>query len=154
MLNLVCGAISGMMATVPMSAVIAAGCATGWVRVIPPEEITANVAEEVGADPEEDSPQFEAAWMAAHLGYGAACGALYALMRPLFPRSELAAGLLFGGAVWGVSYIGVMPALELYPPVGEDSPRRTAVMIAAHAVYGTSLAASERLLSSYTAETS
>jgi putative membrane protein len=130
-----------------MTLVIETGRAAGWVRTPPPEEITANVAERAGEEPSRQNPAFQAAWLAAHLGYGAACGALYALVRPLLPRSDVAAGLLFGGAVWGVSYLGLLPALELFPPAQDDSPRRQAMMIAAHAVYGVALADLERSLS-------
>lgn len=138
------GSMAGAAATVPMTLVIEAGRAAGWVRTPPPEQITANVAKRAGEEPSRQNPAFQAAWLAAHLGYGAACGALYALIRPLLPRSDVATGLLFGGAVWTVSYLGVLPALELFPPAQDDSPRRQAVMIAAHAVYGISLASIER----------
>jgi putative membrane protein len=138
------GGMAGAAATVPMTVVIEAGRVAGWVRTPPPEQITANVAERAGEEPSRQSPAFQAAWLAAHLGYGAACGALYALIRPLLPRSDVAAGLLFGGAVWGISYLGVLPALELFPPAQDDSPRRQAVMMAAHAVYGIALADLER----------
>src|SRR6185312_8597161 len=92
------GSMAGAAATVPMTLVIEAGRAVGWVRTPPPEQITANVAERAGKAPSRQNPVFSAAWLAAHLGYGAACGALYALVRPLLPRSDVAAGLLFGGA--------------------------------------------------------
>ena len=134
------GGLAGLAATVPMTVVIAAGRAAGLMGTPPPVEIVENVAEQAGEDPDRDSPAFQASWIAAHLGYGAACGALYALMRPLLPRSDVAAGLLFGGAVWGVSYMGVMPALDLYPSAKDDSEPRQAVMVAAHAVFGMALA--------------
>jgi hypothetical protein len=140
------GAIAGLAATIPMTLVIAAGRASGLLHTPPPVEITENVAEHAGEDPDRHSPAFQAVWLAAHAGYGAACGIAYALARPLLPRSNALAGLLFGGAVWGVSYIGLLPALELYPQVDEDTPQRQAVMIAAHAVFGTSLAYLEGML--------
>ena len=113
----------------------------------PPVEITENVAEHAGEDPDRQSPEFQAAWLAAHLGYGAACGVIFAAIRPALPRSDLAAGLLFGVAVWGVSYIGLMPSLNLYPSAQDDSNQRQAVMIAAHAVFGSALASVDRYLS-------
>ncbi|MBW3631671.1 MAG: DUF1440 domain-containing protein [Chloroflexi bacterium] len=140
MQTLVRGAVAGLAATVPMTVVIGAGRAAGFLHTPPPVEITENVAEQAGEDPDRGSPAFQVGWLSAHLGYGAACGAVYALMRPRLPRSDIAAGLLFGGAVWSISYMSLMPALNLYPPAKVDSRWRQAVMIAAHAVFGTSLA--------------
>ena len=140
------GALAGLAATVPMTAVIGAGRVAGLMATPPPVEITENVAELAGEDPDRASPEFQAAWLAAHVGYGAACGVIFAAIRPVLPRSDLAAGLLFGAAVWGVSYISLMPSLNLYPPAQDDSNQRKAVMIAAHAVFGASLARIEHAL--------
>ncbi len=134
------GALAGLAATVPMTAVIGAGRVAGLMTTPPTVEITENVAELAGEDPDRQSPEFQAAWLAAHVGYGAACGVIFAAIRPVLPRSDLAAGLLFGAVVWSVSYMSLMPALNLYPPAKVDSRWRQAVMIAAHAVFGTSLA--------------
>jgi len=146
MQTLVRGALAGLAATVPMTVVIATGRAAGLLWTPPPVAITENVAERAGEDPDRGSPAFQATWLAAHVGYGAACGAVYALMRPLLPRSDITAGLLFGGAVWSISYMGVMPALNLYPSAKDDSNSRQAVMIAAHAVFGTALASIDSYL--------
>lgn len=140
------GALAGLAATVPMTVVIGAGRAAGLMGTPPPVEITENVAEHAGEHPDRQSPEFQAAWLAAHAGYGAACGVIFATIRPVLPRSDLVAGLIFGGAVWGVSYIGLMPSLDLYPAAQEDSNQRQAVMIAAHAVFGTALASFEHRL--------
>ena len=140
------GALAGLAATVPMTAVIGAGRAAGLMGTPPPVEITENVAEQAGEDPDRQSSEFQAAWLSGHVGYGAACGVIFAAIRPVLPRSDLAAGLLFGVAVWGVSYIGLMPSLNLYPSVQDDSNQRKAVMIAAYAVFGASLATVEHQL--------
>lgn len=140
------GALAGLAATAPMTAVIGVGRAAGWLRTPPPVAITEEVAERAGQDPERESPAFQAEWLAAHFAYGAACGAIYGGIRPRLPRSNVAAGLLFGGAVWGVSYLGVLPALNLFPSATEDSRSRQAVMIAAHAVFGLALAEGESRL--------
>src|SRR5918994_1146022 len=140
------GALAGLAATVPMTAVIGAGRAAGLMGTPPPVEITENVAQQAGEDPDRQSPEFQAASLAAHAGYGAACGLLFSAIRPVLPRSDLVAGLLFGGAVWGVSYVSLMPSLNLYPSAQDDSNRRRFVMIAAHAVFGTALATIEHRL--------
>jgi uncharacterized membrane protein YagU involved in acid resistance len=140
------GALAGLAATVPMTVVIGAGRAAGLMGTPPPVEITENAAEQAGEDPDRQSPEFQAAWLAAHAGYGAVCGVLFAAIRPVLSRSDLAAGLLFGAAVWGVSYFSLMPSLNLYPSAEDDSNQRQAVMIAAHAVFGTALASFEHQL--------
>ncbi|MDF3016749.1 MAG: hypothetical protein K0R44_1974 [Thermomicrobiales bacterium] len=140
------GALAGLVATLPMTAVIGAGRVAGLMGTPPPVEITENIAEQAGQDPDRQSPEFQTAWLAAHVGYGAACGAIFSAIRPVLPRSDLVAGLLFGAAVWGVSYISLMPSLNLYPSAEDDSNQRQAVMIAAHAVYGTALASIEHRL--------
>jgi uncharacterized membrane protein YagU involved in acid resistance len=72
----------------------------------------------------------------AHFGYGAATGALYApLARALRPPA-VPGGVAFGLAVWGASYLGLLPALGILRPATEHPPRRTALMIAAHVVWG------------------
>jgi uncharacterized membrane protein YagU involved in acid resistance len=140
------GALAGLAATVPMTVVIGAGRAAGLIGTPPPVEITENAAEKAGEDPNRQSLEFQAAWLAAHIGYGAACGVLFSAIRPMLPRSDLVAGLLFGAAVWGVSYIGLMPSLNLYPSAQDDSNQRQVVMIAAHAVFGTALASVDHRL--------
>ena len=140
------GALAGLAATVPMTAVIGAGHAAGLIGTAPPVEISENVAEQAGENPDRQSPEFQVAWLAAHIGYGAACGVIFAAIRPVLPRSDLAAGLLFGTAVWGVSYISLMPSLNLYPSAEDDSNQRQVVMISAHAVFGTALATVEHRL--------
>jgi putative membrane protein len=140
------GAMAGVAATVPMTLVIGLGRAAGFLWTPPPAQITETVAERVGIEPEPESPQFQAGWLTAHFAYGAACGGIFAAVRPLLPRSNVAAGLLLGAAVWAVSYVGIMPALELFPPAKDDSPRRQQVMLAAHAIYGVATATIEREL--------
>ena len=140
------GALAGLAATVPMTAVLAAGRLTGWLHIPPPAQITENLAGRAGKAPQPADPQFQTTWLASHFAYGATCGALYALARPALPRAEINAGSLFGSGVWAVSYLGLLPTLELFPSAEEDLPRRQTVMVVGHLVYGISLAAGERLL--------
>jgi hypothetical protein len=143
MKRLVVGAFAGLTATFPMSIVIAIGRWTRMLWTPPPKQITASAAKRAGVDPDPSPEAFTAGWIAAHFGYGAACGAVYALAKPVLPSAPPIAGLVFGGAVWGVSYLGIMPALGLYPWPEDDSKSRIAVMIAAHAVFGVVTAQNE-----------
>ena len=140
------GGLAGLAGTAAMSGLMAAGHAAGLLGTPPPEVITERVQEAAGVRDDLPEPAFTASWVAAHAAFGAAAGAGYAVVRPLLPASALAAGLLWGGAVWAVSYLGLMPALGLYPPPGRDAPGRVGVMVAAHGVYGVTVASAERAL--------
>jgi putative membrane protein len=108
----------------------------------PPEQITATFAARDDID-DLPSPAFDATRFAALLAYGGLCSAVYS---SLLPSAPPVAGLGDGMAVWTVSYGGLLPALDLYPSPRRDRPSRTAVMLAAHAVFGVALAESFRLL--------
>jgi uncharacterized membrane protein YagU involved in acid resistance len=140
------GAIAGLIATGLMTAVIAGGRALRLLNTPPPAQITANLAERAGVDPEEDHLAFRLVWLAAHGGYGVACGAGYVAARPILPRSTALAGLVYGSVIWGASYFGLMPALGLYPWPEDDTKSRLGVMMLAHVVFGVSLAEVERRL--------
>ncbi len=146
MRTIVRGGLAGVAGTLLMSLVIALGRAAGLVRTPPPEQITENVEWLAGIREQVPEPLFQASWMASHLGYGTACGVLYALLRPVLPAPPVPAGAGFGVAVWGVSYLGLMPSLGLYPGPKADSPHRVAVMLLAHVVFGVTVAEVERRL--------
>jgi len=144
---LVRGCLAGTIATGIMTLLIEGGRAGDLFRTSPPEEITARAEAAVGVSHELSEPAFHASWGAAHVAYGALCGVGFALARPLLPASTVLAGLLFGGTVWAVSYLGVLPRLQLYPPIRVDAPARVAVMLAAHAAFGIATAEAARRLS-------
>lgn len=73
------------------------------------------------------------ATMAAHYGYGAACGAL---LPALSRRPDAVNGTAWGLAVWGISYLGLMPALGVLRNADTHPPARNALMIAVHVVWG------------------
>lgn len=131
---------AGLLATLPMTLVILAARRLRLLRTPPPQEITERAAARVTAPGVRAQLISHSAWLLAHGGYGALSGVIYDRVRPRLPRAPYRAGLVFGGLVWGVSYLGLMPALRLYPWPDEDAPPRLAVMVAAHAVYGVALA--------------
>ena len=47
--------------------------------------------------------------------------------------------MAYGLAVWTTGYLGLLPALGALRPATEHPPRRTALMIAAHVVWGAAL---------------
>jgi hypothetical protein len=128
------GALAGLAGTLLMTAVIYLGKALGLLQTPPPKEITARAESDVGMAP--GGSGFSLTWAAAHLGFGAAVGAMYPWVRGAFPGPPLAAGALYGLSVWFQAYVGVLPTLGLYPEPSEDNTSREAVMVAAHLVYG------------------
>jgi uncharacterized membrane protein YagU involved in acid resistance len=83
------------------------------------------------------------ATLAAHFGYGAATGALYALLRP---RGIILPGAAYGLLVWTVSYFGIMPGLRILQPAHNHPLRRNWLMIVAHLVWGSTMASTLREL--------
>lgn len=140
--ELMIGAAAGAAATAPMT----------WAMEVmhrllppqekyplPPREITDRVAEATGVD--DDLSEQEHLWLtlAAHFGYGAAGGAVYTALLAGLPGPPLIKGAAYGLAVWAGSYLGLLPALGILAPATRHPPRRTALMIAAHLVWGSAL---------------
>lgn len=133
---------AGFLATVPMTAAM-----EGMYRELPmaeryplpPREITQEFLRKIGIDHELTERQRQALSLACHFGYGAAMGEIYGLLTGGPQRRGALTGALFGLGVWGASYLGMLPAFELLPPATEHPPRRNALMIAAHLVWGASM---------------
>ena len=123
------GMIAGLTGTAALTGAIAVGKLAGRMPLSAPREIGWRLHERTGLP---DRPL----WTLGHFGYGAACGAIYAALRPLLPGPPAAAGAAFGLGVWALSYLALMPRLGLYPPARWDHPGRRRVMIAGHLVYG------------------
>jgi hypothetical protein len=118
-----------------MSAVMVAGDRGGLMGEPPPTLIARTTLRKAGVD----RPSEAAGILAplAHLGFGTAAGAAFGILARSVPRvpSRLL-GVVFGLAIWAVSYKGWIPALGILPPPEDDRPGRPAVMIAAHVIYG------------------
>jgi hypothetical protein len=70
-----------------------------------------------------------------HFGYGMVAGALYAVARPRGGHA-LIDGTLLGLVVWGVGYAGLLPALDLMPPLTKQKPKQIVIPAVQHAVFG------------------
>lgn len=127
------GAIAGAIATAPMSLVMLTlqHALPGRRETLPPREITENMLEAVDLRPERDPSATENLTVFGHFGYGAACGAL---LSPFArgARSGAAMGLL----VWSASYLGWLPAVNLFPSATDKSARQNSLMIASHVIWG------------------
>lgn len=130
------GLWAGAVATTAMSGVMALARHWGLLGQPPPRIITRRLLKRLRLHRGE--PLESMATALAHFGFGMGAGALYAALSPdLRAKSaRRAAGLLFGTAVWGLSYAGWLPKLRLMPPVALDRPGRQPSMVAAHWLYG------------------
>ncbi len=135
------GALAGVAATGVMSLVMLAAQRLGALGEPPPRRLTRRLLRPLGPlAPRRRA--LDAAALAAHFGYGALLGSLYALLPA--PARKSSSGALFGLAVWEANYAGWLPKVGLMPRPSHDRPGRPTSMIAAHLVFGLSLAEFER----------
>jgi uncharacterized membrane protein YagU involved in acid resistance len=81
--------------------------------------------------------QEQGAAVLAHLGYGAAMGALYGLARDRWTGVPAPlAGLLWGVGVWTFGYEGWLPMLGVRPATTQQPLRQWPVPIVNHSIYG------------------
>ncbi|HUQ03396.1 MAG TPA: DUF6789 family protein [Kofleriaceae bacterium] len=137
--RLVRGAVAGAVATAPMTAVMFAAQKLGFMGRQPPAKITDAALDQLEVDGSRLQRDLLAA--AAHVGFGAAAGALFGLLRRRRTRGARAAaeGATFGTAVWVTSYAGWVPAFGIMPPPSRDRAGRPSAMLVAHWVFGTAL---------------
>jgi uncharacterized membrane protein YagU involved in acid resistance len=137
------GAMAGLIATVPMTVVMLA-----WHRHLPatqryhlpPRIITDRATARSSFLHGRASRPGSLGALAAHFGFGAATGALYAAGRTELHRQYPAStGIGYGLIVWAASYLGWVPAMGLMPPATRQPAARNAMMIAAHIVWGSAL---------------
>ena len=140
--RLIRGAIAGLAATIPMSAVMSL-----WHRrlpwherePLPPAKITDTLLRKVGLEREVPEPAQTGLTAINHLAYGASIGAVFeGLNDPQTPPS-IGRGIGYGLAIWAGSYLGWLPAAGLHRPATRDSLERNLLMIGAHVVWGASL---------------
>jgi putative membrane protein len=140
--KLLAGALAGFAATLPMTIAMRQmqrGLPPQESYPLPPKQITMKVADKLGVKDDLDEGERNALAMVSHYEYGAAMGALYALLEDGLPGPAALKGVGFGLAVWTVSYLGLLPAVGLLRPATEQPPRRNALMITAHVVWGSSM---------------
>jgi hypothetical protein len=134
------GAAAGAAATIAMSGLMLAAKKAGVTGELPPEKITRKAMD--GLDIPGGKDAVDVAASVAHLGYGMATGAAFALLRgSLLCDRPVSEGIAFAGLVWATSYFGWVPALGIMPPPTGDRPGRTITMIGAHALFGAVLGA-------------
>lgn len=129
----VAGAVAGVAATAAMSTEMALAKKVGLLGEAPPHKLTQRLLTLVGARPRSDTAK-KLATTAMHLGYGAAAGALFALL----PRrgQNVVGGSAYGIGIWATSYVGWIPKLGLMRSPSRDRTGRPTAMVLAHVVYG------------------
>ena len=143
--RLLLGALAGIAGTLAMTAAARAmhrRLPAAERYPLPPREIIEGGLPAVTKRSLEEHGR-QTATLAAHFGYGAATGALHALVAP---RSGVPRGVAYGVLIWTVSYFGIMPGLRILRPAQEHPLRRNALMIAAHLVWGSTMATTLREL--------
>jgi len=137
------GAICGTVATAVMSALMLAGQRAGLMSELPPHEIASRSVDRTAARDDLDHGDRRQLGWVSHFAFGAAAGAVYALLRNVVrtPGPAWLHGAGYALAIWFVSYMGWVPALRLMPPADRDEPGRQPVMVAAHVVFGAVLGA-------------
>jgi len=143
--RLLLGALAGIAGTFAMTAAARAmhsRLPAAERYPLPPREIIEGALPAVTKRSLEEHER-QTATLAAHFGYGAATGTLYALVGP---GSGILPGAAYGVLVWTVSYFGIMPGLRILRPAHEHPLRRNALMIAAHLVWGSTMALTLREL--------
>ncbi len=137
------GFFVGLLATIPMTAVMMA--LHRYLRArerypLPPRIIMARLLGgrrgSAATVNKVDASELSALTLGSHFAYGGACGAVFALVERFVPIPRVIKGILFGLIVWAGSYLVWLPVVGLLSPATEHPPRRTAVMIASHLVWG------------------
>jgi len=118
------GVAARTIATILMSALLVAAPALAGVRV---PEIAARAALGVSL-----RPAVVLAVLVLHFGYGALAGALFAAATE---RVNVASGLFFGLALWGVAVAVYAPLVGL-GFVASHEPTLAALVLPAHLLYG------------------
>jgi hypothetical protein len=82
-----------------------------------------------------------------HWAFGILNGAAYGVVAGSAPKPRIRYGIPFGAGVWGTGYV-VLPAAKLYEPIWKYNDKVLAKDLSAHLLYGTTTAATFKLLSS------
>jgi uncharacterized membrane protein YagU involved in acid resistance len=133
------GALSGALATAAMSLFMAAARRAHWLGTPPPKKLTDRLLRRMGLPAR--SHHRWAMTAVNHLVFGAMAGMPFAFLsrRLESEAARLAAGGLYGVAVWAAMYQGVLPALGVMPEPRSDRPGRPMSMAIAHLIYGGAL---------------
>jgi putative membrane protein len=143
------GALAGMIATLPMTLfmLLMARVLPKWQHYdLPPEALTDELAERAGVKEHLEKPERVVAALIAHMGYGTAMGTVYPLFAKNISFPSILRGIVFGLGVWIVSYLGLLPALQMKTTAQQEPLQRNLLMIAAHVIWGATLGITNAVL--------
>jgi putative membrane protein len=106
---------------------------------LPPEIITKELAHRAHVRYHMNKVGILGATLVSHFGYGAAMGALYSPLAKRLPLPSVVKGAIFGLFIWAASYLGLLPLIGVSESGHREPGRRNLMMIAAHAVWGSSM---------------
>lgn len=148
--HVLAGFLSGLAATVPMSAVMEAGHAKLPLHrrySLPPPRIEERARRKVGLSRGGRTADHRALAIVLHFAFGGSAGAVYGGVADRLPGPVLAKSVVFGVGVWAASYLLGLPALlGLERHAVHEPAQRNALMIGAHVVWGAALGATFELL--------
>ena len=142
------GAVSGLVATVPMTVamlVIQQLLPRREQSRLEPRRISDDMLRKADLHDELSERGKEHFSMAAHFGYGAGTGMIYALADRLLPLPRGLRGPAYGMLVWAASYAGWLPMVKTLPPPQRRPAGRNLLLIVSHLVWG---AATEGMVAS------
>jgi len=148
-LHAVIGLVAGVVATGPMTVAMILGhrrLAAAHRYPLPPREITMKLAREVGLSKHMSSEMRSAATLLGHFGYGGAAGAIYGAVSDEIDAPVLVKGITAGLLLWGASYLGWLPGAGVLKSATDHPVPRNVLMVGAHLVWGTAMAAMTNLL--------
>jgi len=134
-------AFAGLAATAPMTAVMVLGHRRlPWRerRPLPPPQITDAALRSIGAEHLVSESSQRGLSLLNHLAYGTTAGAILGLA--IIEPPTLSQGILYGLGVWASGYLGWLPAVGLHRSAVRETLNRNLLMVAAHVVWGASLA--------------
>jgi uncharacterized membrane protein YagU involved in acid resistance len=140
--SLFTGALAGLGATIPMTLameVMHRSLPRHERYPLPPREITDELLAQAGLREQLDEEEHVDLSLLSHFSYGAAAGAVYGALSQRYHLSPLPGGITFGLGLWTISYLGWIPAAGILRPATQHPPRRTALMVTAHVVWGSVL---------------
>lgn len=138
----IAGILAGLIATAPMTAFMEYAhhqLPLTERQALPPRTITLRVVDALHIKGYLDQKRRKALTVASHFAFGAAAGSLFGPIARTLKGSNTAKGAAYGVAVWAVNYLGILPAFGLTKSAANESPRRTALMVGAHVVWGVAL---------------